>query len=147
VLTRNAPRRPRLAQLAFLTVAAFLIVSKVWSQQYVLWLLPLAVLARPRWGAFLAWQLAEVCYFFGFDGELMGASNNQIFPELTFDIAALLRIVTLIILCVYVVLDIRNPERDVVRHVYDDDPDGGIFDGVPDRWIGTEPALTAFVST
>ncbi len=58
-----APRRPRLAALAFLVVAAFLIFSKVWSQQFVLWLLPLVVLARPRWWAFLAWQFAEVCYF------------------------------------------------------------------------------------
>ena len=56
VLRLRAPRRPRLAQLAFLVVAAFLIFSKVWSQQYVLWLLPLVVLARPRWGAFLAWR-------------------------------------------------------------------------------------------
>ena len=67
-----APRRPRLAQLAFLVVAAFLIFSKVWSQQFVLWLLPLAVLARPRWGAFLTWQFAEVCYFLAFYGELLG---------------------------------------------------------------------------
>ena len=40
--------RPRLAQLAFLVVAGFLLVNKVYSPQYVLWLLPLAVLARPR---------------------------------------------------------------------------------------------------
>ncbi|HEX5598209.1 MAG TPA: glycosyltransferase 87 family protein, partial [Micromonosporaceae bacterium] len=44
VLALRAPRRPRLAALAFLAVAAFLIFSKVWSQQFVLWLLPLAVL-------------------------------------------------------------------------------------------------------
>lgn len=141
VLTVKAPRRPRLAQLAFLTVAAFLIFSKVWSQQYVLWLLPLAVLARPRWGAFVAWQLSEVCYFFAFDGELMGASGNPIFPEGVFVLAATLRLVTLAVLCGYVVRDIMRPERDVVRRSYEDDPDGGMFDGVPDRWIGTEPAL------
>ncbi len=52
----RAPRRPRLAQLCFIVVALFLLTSKVWSQQFVLWLIPLAVLARPRWGAFLAWQ-------------------------------------------------------------------------------------------
>ena len=53
-LTLKAPQRPRLAQLCFIVVALFLLTSKVWSQQFVLWLIPLAVLARPRWGAFLA---------------------------------------------------------------------------------------------
>ena len=56
----RAPQRPRLAQLCFLVVALFLLTSKVWSQQFVLWLIPLAVLARPRWGAFLFWQAAEL---------------------------------------------------------------------------------------
>ena len=143
VMTAQAPRRPRMAQLAFLVLAAFLIFSKVWSQQYVLWLLPLAILARPRWGAFLAWQLAEVCYFFAFDGELMGASGTPEFPEGLFVFAATLRLVTLLILCGYVIRDVMHPEHDVVRTIYEDDPDGGVFDGVPDRWVGSEPALAA----
>ena len=48
-LLRAPPTTPRLAQLGFLIVAGFLLVNKVYSPQYVLWLLPLAVLARPRW--------------------------------------------------------------------------------------------------
>jgi uncharacterized membrane protein len=134
-----APRRPRLAQLAFLVVAAFLIFSKVWSQQYTLWLLPLLVLARPRWGAFLAWQLAEVCYFVAFYGELLGASGKQVFPEGVFVLAATLRIVTVAVLCGLIVREILRPELDPVRATYDDDPDGGVLDGAPDapwftRW-------------
>ena len=129
-----APRRPRVAQLAFLTVAVFLIFSKVWSQQYVLWLLPLAILARPRWTAFLAWQCAELCYFFAFDGELMRADGNPIFPEGVFVIAASLRLITLIVLCAYVVRDVLHPERDVVLETYGDDPDGGVFVDAEDRW-------------
>jgi uncharacterized membrane protein len=134
LLTYLAPRRPRVAQLAFLTVAAFLIFSKVWSQQYVLWLLPLAILARPRWTAFLAWQCAELCYFFAFDGELMRADGNPIFPEGVFVIAASLRLITLIVLCAYVVRDVLHPERDVVLETYGDDPDGGVFVDAEDRW-------------
>src|SRR5262249_38868702 len=122
-LTYIAPRRPRLAQLAFLVVAAFLIFSKGWSPQYGLWLLPLALLARPRWGAFVAWQLAEVCYFFAFNGELMRASGSPIFPEGVFILAALLRLVTLVVLVGFVIRDIMRPELDVVRHSYADDPD------------------------
>ena len=56
-------RTPRLAQLGFLVVAGFLLVNKVYSPQYVLWLLPLAVLARPRWRDQIVWQAAEVFYF------------------------------------------------------------------------------------
>ena len=47
-------------QVLFLTVAGFLLVNKVDSPQYVIWLIPLAVLARPRWRPFLAWQAAEL---------------------------------------------------------------------------------------
>ena len=54
---------PRLAQLGFLIVVGFLIVNKVYSPQYVLWLLPLAVLARPRWRDQIIWQASEVFYF------------------------------------------------------------------------------------
>ncbi|MFG3422210.1 glycosyltransferase family 87 protein [Micromonospora sp. NPDC048063] len=132
-----APRRPRLAQLAFLVVAAFLIFSKVWSQQFVLWLLPLVVLARPRWGAFLAWQVAEVCYFAAFYGELLGASTSKpVFPEGVFVLAATLRLTTVVVLCVLVVREILRPEHDPVRATYADDPDGGPLDGAPDApWL------------
>jgi uncharacterized membrane protein len=136
VLVIRAPRRPRFAQLAFLIVAAFLVVGKVWSQQYVLWLLPLAILARPRWGAFLAWQAAEVCYFVAFYGELMGASGKNVFPEWVFVGASLARLITVCVLAGYVVRDILRPELDVVRQLYEDDPDGGVFDGAEESpWL------------
>ena len=60
-----APRRPRFAQLAFLVVALFVLTNKVYSPQYVLWLIPLAALARPRWRDFLIWQGCEVALFPG----------------------------------------------------------------------------------
>jgi uncharacterized membrane protein len=135
-----APRRPRLAGLAFLTVAAFLLTSKVWSQQFVLWLLPLVVLARPRWGAFLAWQAAEVMYFFAFYGQLIRAVPEAdrperlfVIPEGWFILAAALRWGTVAMLCGFVVYDALHPRADVVRRDYPDDPDGGVLDGAPDR--------------
>ncbi|HET6168032.1 MAG TPA: glycosyltransferase 87 family protein, partial [Marmoricola sp.] len=63
VLGLRAERPPRVAQIGFLVVAAFLLVNKVYSPQYVLWLLPLAVLARPRWRDLLIWQACELVYF------------------------------------------------------------------------------------
>lgn len=63
LLGLRAPATPRLAQLGFLIVLGFLLVNKVYSPQYVLWLLPLAALAHPRWRDLLIWQAAEVFYF------------------------------------------------------------------------------------
>jgi uncharacterized membrane protein len=59
----RASQRPRVAQVGFLVVTAFLVVNKVYSPQYVLWLLQLAVLARPRWRDLLIWQACELVYF------------------------------------------------------------------------------------
>jgi uncharacterized membrane protein len=58
-----APETPRFAQLAFLVLVGFLLVNKVYSPQYVLWLLPFAALARPRWRDHAVWQGTEIFYF------------------------------------------------------------------------------------
>ncbi|HCT80561.1 MAG TPA: hypothetical protein DGT23_29145, partial [Micromonosporaceae bacterium] len=100
---------PRLAQLAFIVVALFLVTSKVWSQQFTLWLLPLLVLARPKWGAFLFWQVTEVAYFLAFYGELLGASGRSVIPEGTFVFASILRLAAVITLIVLVVREILHP--------------------------------------
>ena len=61
-----------LATVAFLTVAAFVTISKVYSPQYILWLTPLAVLAMTKKTtkdderkAFWIWQGTEALYHFG----------------------------------------------------------------------------------
>jgi uncharacterized membrane protein len=141
-LVMVAPRRPRFGQVAFLVVATFLIFNKVWSQQFVLWLLPLVVLARPRWGAFLAWQAAEVGYFLAFYGELLGASGKNMFPEWVFVLASTLRLGTVCVLCGLVIADMLRPERDAVRWTYEDDPEGGVFDGAPDHDVSPHPTAT-----
>ena len=136
----TAPRRPRLAQLLFLTVASFLLVNKVWSPQYVLWLVPLAVLARPRWRMFLAWQFAEVFltftryYFFIREDGLRRtpAVVMGLQPEFFLG-AVLLRDILLIALMALVVREIRHPHLDVVRRTGVDDPAGGVFDDALDR--------------
>ena len=135
VLGLKAPVRPRLAQLCFLVVAAFLLTSKVWSQQFVLWLIPLVVLARPRWGAFLAWQAAELFYFLVFYAELLTVQGRFVIPEGTFVLGATLRWGAVAALVYYVVRDILRPERDTVRATYGDDPDGGDFCGAPDHGL------------
>jgi len=82
VIGFRAPSTPRLAQLGFLVVAGFLLVNKVYSPQYVLWLLPLAVLARPRWRDQLVWQACEVVYFASvwwyLDGDLQPGTGQDV---------------------------------------------------------------------
>jgi uncharacterized membrane protein len=107
----------------------------VWSQQYVLWLLPLIVLARPRWGAIIAWTVAEFGYFTAFYAELMGAGGKPVIPEGTFVLASTLRLVTVAVLCGLVVREIWRPELDPVRQTYHDDPDGGPLNRPDADWI------------
>lgn len=59
VLVARAKVPPTLPQVAFLLIAAFLIVTKSWSPQASLALLPFAVMAVPQWRIVLPWQIAE----------------------------------------------------------------------------------------
>ena len=138
-LALAAPRRPRLPQLLFLATAAFLLTNKVWSPQYVVWLVPLAVLARPRLGAYAIWQLAEVGYFYAIWGYLITVvagpqTSGAVSPGLYFA-ALLARFGTVALLCALVVRDILRPERDAVRADGEDDPAGGVLDGAGDRVV------------
>jgi uncharacterized membrane protein len=142
VLALAAPRRPRLPQLCFLVLAVFLMTNKVWSPQYVIWLVPFAVLARPRFWPYVLWQLAEVGYFFGIWGYLIFISRNgAIIPGYNgistgwYFTLLLARFLTVALLCGYVVRDILRPDLDVVRRDGEDDPAGGVLAGVPDRFV------------
>ena len=127
-------RRPRLAQLIFLVVAAFLLTNKVWSPQYSLWLLPLVVLALPRWRPVLAWQFSEAVVWLLLMLSFAGVSNKglSIYP---FVAAAIVRDILLVALVVRVVREILRPAGDLVRMAGDDDPSGGVFEGADDRFV------------
>lgn len=135
LLTFRARRRPRLPQLLFLMTAGFLLVNKVDSPQYVLWLLPLAVLARPRWRPFLAWQAAEVLVLFSrFYFFVANDKPGQGIGISWFFAAVLLRDALLVGYMALVIRDVLHPEGDVVRRDDVDDPAGGVLDRAPDRW-------------
>ncbi|GGX82012.1 glycosyltransferase family 87 protein [Streptomyces minutiscleroticus] len=136
-LCLTAPRRPRFAQLAFLIVAAFILTNKVYSPQYVLWLVPLAVLARPKWRDFLIWQVCEVVYFLGIWMYLAYTTSGDAhkgLPTEGYQLAIAVHLLGTLYLCAVVVRDILMPERDVVRRSGDDDPSGGVLDGAPDAF-------------
>lgn len=113
--------QPRMSQLVFLTVACFLITGKVWSPQYVIWLIPLVALARPHLGSIVLWQFAEVFYIWAFYMELMGVRNIAVIPESVFILASSGRLITVIILCGFVIRDIlsahKTPAMDTTQKV------------------------------
>jgi uncharacterized membrane protein len=130
-----APRRPRVAQLAFLVVAAFLLTNKVYSPQYVLWLVPLAALALPRWRDFLIWQVAEVVHFCGTWLYLAGVTAGRYDRALSADgynVAVAAHVLGTLWVVAVVVRDVCWPRYDVVRRDGSDDPHGGVLDGAPD---------------
>jgi uncharacterized membrane protein len=140
-----APVRPRLAQLAFLSVLAFLLTTKVWSPQYSLWLVPLIALARPRWRLVLVWQFVEILVWMltltlllGYDVQDHGINYGWLMLVLVIRDGLLLALAALII------REMWNPWLDVVRVDGVDDPTGGVFDGAPDYWarpLGDEAAF------
>ena len=98
-------------------VAAFLITNKVYSPQYVLWLLPLAVLARPRWRDVLIWTAGEVFYFGAVWLYLGGwtASASSGVPDRFYWMAILVRLAAELYLATLVVRDVLRPWHDPVR--------------------------------
>jgi uncharacterized membrane protein len=127
-----------MAQLAFLVVAAFLLTSKVWSPQFSLWLVPLAVLALPHRRILLAWMTIDALVwvprmYFLYD------NPNRGLPQEFFTTTVLLRDIAVVALCALVIRQIYRPDEDLVRwggRV--DDPSGGPFDrahDAPPAWL------------
>nr|WP_221195037.1 glycosyltransferase family 87 protein [Hoyosella altamirensis] len=133
----TAPRRPRVAQLCFLLVAGFLLTNKVWSPQYSLWLVPLAVLALPHVRILLAWMAVDALVWAPRMMYYHGISNKGL-PEQWFTATVVVRDLAVLALCVLIIRQIYRPEEDLVRQHGVDDPVGGVITGKPDappRWL------------
>ncbi len=102
VLALRAPQPPHVAELAFLTVAAFLLLNKVWSPQYSLWLVPLAVLALPRWRLLLAWMTVDALVWVPRMYQYIGPDSKGLTPG-PFLVTVLVRDAIVVGLCVLVV--------------------------------------------
>jgi len=134
----TAKQRPRLVQVAFLVVAVFLLTNKVWSPQFSLWLVPLAVLALPHRRILLAWMTIDALVWVPRMMFLYGEQNRGL-PEQPFTVTVLLRDIAVIVLCALVIRQIYRPELDLVRcRGQVDDPSGGVFERAPDappNWL------------
>lgn len=97
---------PRLATLAFLAVSAFLLTSKVWSFQYVWWVLPLAVIAGLSTRMVIVWQLADFFYYLEI-WNLLGIGD----PTVMYTISTGFRWLTLAGLCLLAFRQVLAPSE------------------------------------
>ncbi|WP_407919901.1 glycosyltransferase family 87 protein [Haloechinothrix halophila] len=131
VVALSAPVRPRLAQLAFLVVAAFLLTNKVWSPQFSLWLVPLAVLAIGHWRLLLGWMTIDALVWVPRMFFYLGVDNKGL-PAEWFLGAVVLRDLAVVGLCALIVYEIYRPSTDPMRAGGEDDPAGGVLDRARD---------------
>lgn len=111
VKRRREPDVPRW-QLAFPILVAFLLLGKVYSPQFTLWLLPWFALAAPDLRRFIAFEAADVSVFFTrfwFFGELTGFGG---LPRWVFEAAVAARAAVLV-WCL--VAWVRAPTRTLVK--------------------------------
>lgn len=148
VIGLTTRHRPRLAQLLFLIIAAFILVNKVYSPQFVLWLIPLIALALPNWRDFLIFSVVELLHFWAIWGYLSGMTSEydsqHLMDETIYLGAVALHVTVLVYLMIRVIVDMYDPVNDPVRTslakahhplLPNDDPVGAEFNGAADRFV------------
>ncbi len=146
VLILFAPVRPRVAPMLFCVLAAFLLTNKVYSPQYVMWLVPLAVLARPRLRDLVIWQAGELVYFVAVWLYLAGLeAPGKGLPAGWYSVAIWVHILVTVWFAGLLVRDALHPRPDPLgTDPLGADPAGGVLDGAPDRVrLGRTPAHAA----
>ena len=130
-----APRTPRVAQVAFLATLAFMITNKVWSPQYSIWLVPLLVLALPRWRLVFGWAALEAVYWYLRMWQFL--PSNQAAPNWLVDSVTVLRLALLVYMAVLVIRQIMERIPDPVRDAHAGrDPLAGVLDDGGDGEMG-----------
>jgi len=107
---------PTLAQMSFILLAVVMIVSKVYSPQYVLWLTPLAILGLNKKSvhAFWIWQGGEIIYHVAIWQHLATVTGAHFgLPATGYALMTLVRIATTIYLIAAIARNaIKNSRTD-----------------------------------
>ena len=102
-ITEHRSDFENLVLIAFLTVAAFVTISKVYSPQYILWLTPLAVLAMTKdyeRKVFWIWQGTEALYHFAIWQYLASYTGAKFgLPENFYALSIFIRVAGLAYFC------------------------------------------------
>lgn len=127
IMGLKAPRAPRVAEMIYLIIMAFLIFNKVWSPQYSLWLVVPALLALPRWRLIFSWALADALLWPILTWHMLGPENKGL-PHEMLDIAVLTRDGFIIAIGVLIIRQMWGKSEDKVRAAHGGrDPLAGDF--------------------
>ncbi|AWB82834.1 hypothetical protein C3B44_11245 [Corynebacterium yudongzhengii] len=120
-------RTPRVAELFTLIVIAFLLVNKVWSPQYSLWLLIPAVLAVPNWRLIFTWATVDMLVWPILMWHMMGVDDNGA-PAWLLNAVILARDGLIIAIAIQVIRQMRGEVVDRVLSAHEGvDPLAGPF--------------------
>lgn len=140
VIGVTAPQPPRMVQLLLLIVAAFLLVNKVYSPQFMIWLVPLMVLAAPRLRDILIWHGFQILHFWAvwmYLAQVVGDYEQQHSFDPALYVAAVIgHLAATGYIAAQVIADIYRPERDVVRAP---DPAPSVPAALPRRTLSQQP--------
>ena len=127
IMGLKTPRAPRVAEMIYLILMAFLIFNKVWSPQYSLWLVVPALLALPRWRLIFSWALADALLWPILTWHMLGAENKGL-PHEMLDIAVITRDGFIIAIGVLIIRQMWGTSEDKVRAAHGGrDPLAGDF--------------------
>ena len=111
---------PTLGQMSFIVLAIVMIISKVYSPQYVLWLTPLAILGlvnKKSVHAFWVWQSGETIYHIAIWQHLATVTGAHFgLPDTGYALLTLVRIVTTIYLITVIARTAVQNSRTDVAH-------------------------------
>lgn len=112
VIGVTARQRPDVVQLLLLIVAAFMIFNKVYSPQFMLWLVPLIALAGLRLRDVLIWHVFQLLHFWAIwmhlAAQVSEAEPQHLFDEKIYVAAVFGHVLSTVYICVMV---IRNMYR------------------------------------
>ncbi|WP_087063609.1 glycosyltransferase family 87 protein [Corynebacterium glutamicum] len=117
ILGLKVQRTPRVAELAFLIVAAFLLFNKVWSPQYSLWLVPLAVLAFPQWKVLFPWMVTDAMVWPILMWHMLGTDNKGL-PHEMLDLIVISRDAFIVVMIVGVIRQMLGRRADPVMDAH-----------------------------
>ena len=127
IMGLKTPRAPRVAEMIYLIIMAFLIFNKVWSPQYSLWLIVPALLALPRWRLIFSWALADALLLPILAWHMLGSENKGL-PHEMLDIAVITRDGFIIAIGVLIIRQMWGKSEDKVRAAHGGrDPLAGDF--------------------